>query len=131
MNDGIEEIKDYAYLNCTIANVSSVLIKKENYEEILKEAGTYKQAGDWFFYISLMKKGDIAFSNKPYNYYRMHGNNVTSLTKKEQHLQEIKRIHQHLDQEFHLTQEQKEKIQKRYEFLERVWDLNNGGKKYE
>ena len=130
-NNGLEEIKKYAYLNCTIANVSSVLIKKEDYEEILKIAGTYKQAGDWFFYLSLMKKGDIAFSSKTYNYYRMHGNNVTSMTKKEQHFNEIKRIHEYLDQELHFNEEQKEKIKERYEFLKKVWELKTGGEENE
>ena len=126
INDGREEINKYAYLNCTIANVSSCLIKKDNYEELLKEARTYKQAGDWLFYLNVMDRGKIAYTNKPYNYYRMHGNNVSSVTKKENHLKEIKRIHSYIENKYGLTEEQKEHIKERYSFLENVWDIKKG-----
>ncbi len=126
INNGKDEIKEYAYLNCTIANVSSCLIKKDNYEELLNEAKTYKQAGDWLFYINVMERGKIAYANKTYNYYRMHGNNVSSVTKKENHLKEIKRIHSYIADKYGLTKEQKEHIQARYSFLERVWDIKKG-----
>ena len=126
INDGREEINKYAYLNCTIANVSSCLIKKDNYEELLKEARTYKQAGDWLFYLNVMDRGKIAYTNKPYNYYRMHGNNVSSVTKKENHLKEIKRIHSYIENKYGLTEEQKEHIKERYSFLESVWDIKKG-----
>lgn len=121
---GMEEIKNYAYLNCTIANVSSVLFKKANYSSIFKESGKYKQAGDWLFYVNVMKQGKIAFSNKAINYYRVHGNNVTSVTKKQAHFDEIVRIHKKLDKELKLNSNQKKEIEKRYKFLKKVWNLD-------
>lgn len=124
IENGKDEIKNYAYLNCTIANVSSVIFKRGDYQEFFKEAGEYHQAGDWLFYLFVMSTGKIAFYNKPLNFYRVHGNNVTSLTKKEKHLQEIKKIHKRIEEEYGLNDEQKKEIQERYTFLKKVWYLD-------
>lgn len=128
ISNGKEEIKKYAYLNCTIANVSSALIKKGNYEKYLEECITFKQAGDWLFYLQVMSEGNIAYSNKRYNYYRMHGNNVSSTFKKEEHLKEIKRIHAFIEKKWGLNEEQKKEIQKRYSFLQKAWNLKGESK---
>ena len=120
---GIEEIKNYAYLNCTIANVSSTLIKKGDYQEFFEKSKQYRQAGDWLFYIQIMKLGKVAYNKKAYNYYRIHGNNVTSTTKKQSHLKEIQKIHEEIDKRYGLTEEQRKMIQKRYDYLKRVWNL--------
>lgn len=123
INDGKEEIKKYAFLNCTIANVSSCVFKNNNYGCYFKESGEYRQAGDWLFYVNVMKNGKISFINKPLNYYRVHGNNVTSLTKKEKHLGEIKLIHDRIKKEFSLNTTHEKKMKERIEFLEKVWNL--------
>ena len=123
VDNGLEEIKNYTFLNCIIANVSSCIIKKDNYDDIFEKIIEYKQAGDWLFYVSVMKKGDIAFCNKPLNYYRLHGNNVTSVTKKQKHFDEIVRIHGEIRNMIEMTPWHEEEIQKRYEFLKRVWNL--------
>lgn len=125
VDNGLEEIEKYTFLNCIIANVSSCLIKKDNYDDIFEKIIEYKQAGDWLFYVSVMKKGDIAFCNKPLNYYRLHGNNVTSVTKKQQHFDEIVRIHNEIRQMIPMTEWHEEEIQKRYEFLKKVWELED------
>lgn len=124
INDGLEEIKNYAFLNCTIANVSSCLIKNNNYTKILNECGTYKQAGDWLFYVNVMKCGKISFVNKPLNYYRVHGNNVSSTMKKERHIEEILKLYDIYIKEFKLTEKHKELMKKRIEFLRKVWGLD-------
>lgn len=124
VDNGLEEIEKYTFLNCIIANVSSCIIKKDNYDDIFEKIIEYKQAGDWLFYVSVMKKGDIAFYNKPLNYYRLHGNNVTSVTKKQKHFDEIVRIHNEIRGMIEMTPWHEEEIKKRYEFLTRVWNLN-------
>ena len=125
INDGKKEIMDYAFLNCTIANVSSVIIKKLDYSECFKELTTYKQVGDYLFYLNAMEKGKIAYYNKPLNYYRLHGNNVTSTTKKQLHLDELKRVHKYIDDKYKLNAKQKKELEKRYKFLVRVWELED------
>lgn len=123
VDNGIEEIEKYTYLNCIIANVSSCLIKNDNYDDIFEKIIEYKQAGDWLFYVMVMKRGDISFINKPLNYYRLHGNNVTSLTKKQNHFAEIVKIHSEIRKLIKMTDWHEEEIKKRYEFLKRVWGL--------
>lgn len=123
VDNGIEEIEKYTFLNCIIANVSSCIIKRDNYDDIFEKIINYKQAGDWLFYVSVMKKGDIAYCNKPLNYYRLHGNNVTSLTKKKKHLEEIQKIHNEIRKMIKMTEWHEEEIKKRYAFLKRVWNI--------
>lgn len=124
INKGSDEIKDYAYLNCTIANVSSVVFKKKDYSDYFKLSGEYKQAGDWLFYANVMNEGKIAYTDKVLNYYRVHGNNVTTVTKKQAHFDEIKRIHDFFRKTYGLNKEQEKEIDERYKFLKRIWKLD-------
>lgn len=128
INDGDKEINNFAFLNCTIANVSSVIFKVNDYTEIFEELKNYKQVGDYLFYIYVMGTGKVAFYNKPYNYYRLHGNNVTSTTKKQLHFNELKRVHHYIDNKYHLEKWQKDELKKRYEFLEKVWNVKDEDK---
>ncbi len=123
VNDGMNEIENYEYLNCTIANVSSVIFKNSDYSKFFKESSKFKQAGDYLFYANIMSTGKVAYYNKPLNYYRVHGNNVTSTTKKQAHFNEIVRVHNYIGKMINLTSEQKKNIKDRYKFLERVWNL--------
>ncbi|MBR1884088.1 MAG: glycosyltransferase [Clostridia bacterium] len=124
VNDGKNEIEKYAFLNCTIANVSSCIIKRDDYKEIFKKIIEYRQAGDWLFYINVMKKGKIAYCSKALNYYRVHGNNVTSTMKKQKHFDEIVRIHNEVRNLIKIESWHEEEFNKRYEFLKKVWNLN-------
>lgn len=123
INDGLNEIKNYSYLNCTIANVSSCIIKKDNYTEYFKQSGEFKQAGDWLFYVNIMRKGFIAYNKKVLNYYRVHGNNVSSTMNRQKHIDEINKIHSYYLKEFKLGAEHKRKMKERIDFLKNVWKL--------
>ena len=123
INDGADEYNNYTFLNNSIANVSSSIIKKDDYEKEFKVAGTYKQCGDWVFYVDVMQKGKIAYSSKTYNYYRVHGNNVSSVTKKKDHMKEMQRVHAYFEKKYGLNKEQKKQINKRNKFLKKVWEL--------
>ena len=123
VNDGKEEYKKYAFLNCTIANVSSTLIKKDDYHAFFELSGKFKQAGDWLFYVNIMQKGKIAYSSKTLNYYRIHGNNVSSITKKDAHLKELERIYKYYEEQYGLNSYQKKQIKNRLSFLKDAWHL--------
>ncbi len=125
INDGTLEFQNYTYLNCTIANVSSAVFKKNDYTEEFKIAKQFRQAGDWVFYACVMQRGKIAYTNKILNYYRVHGNNVTSTTKKQDHLNEIMKVHKFFETKFNLSKVQKKKIDERYAFLKEVWKLED------
>lgn len=123
INNGLNEIKNYSYLNCTIANVSSAIIKNGDYEEYLKMSGEFKQAGDWLFYVNLISNGDIAYSNKVLNYYRVHGNNVSSMMNHQKHIDEINKIHKYYVEKFNLTNKEIKLMKERINFLKRAWKL--------
>lgn len=126
VNKGIDEVKGYSYLNNTIANVSSVIFRKRadiNYPELFSHSRDYKQAGDWVFYVNYMLHGDIAYIDRPLNYYRLHGNNVSSKTKASDHLNEIHKVYDMLDKRLHLTKSHKQSQRKRIKFLKKAWNL--------
>lgn len=126
INNGLKEAQQYTYLNNTIANVSSVLfrkIPKLNFKEFFATAREYRQAGDWIFYVNYMLQGDIAYTNKVLNYYRIHGNNVSSTTKAQDHLAEIIDIQKIFETKLSLNKDQKEKIAQRIKLLRKAWSL--------
>lgn len=123
INDGKDEFNNYTYLNCTIANVSSTIIKNNNYQKYFRMSGKYKQCGDWLLYANIMQLGKVAYTKDVLNFYRVHGDNVSSVTKKEAHIKEMKQIHEYYDKTYGLNKTQKKEIQKRYKFLEKAWNL--------
>ena len=123
INTGQDEIDNYTYLNCTIPNVSGIIIKKDDYEDILNISKTFKQCGDWYFYLNALQRGKIAFNKKTLNYYRLHGNNISSTMNRKKHLLEIKKIYYHLKSNNNMSEEQQKNMQERLTFLEQVWGI--------
>ena len=123
VNNGLDEIKNYTFLNNTIANVSSCIIKKGDYTEVYEEAGSYRQSGDWVFYINIMSKGKVAYVDKIMNYYRVHGSQITSQMNKQKHFDEIQKVYEYINEKFGVSEFQTEKRNERCEFLKRVWQL--------
>ena len=123
VNNGLDEIDKYSFLNNTIANVSSCIIKNGDYTKVLKEAGKYRQAGDWLLYVDIIALGDIAYNKNVYNYYRLHGNNVSATMKHQKHLDELIRLYDYYSKKYNLTQEHKKLINKRIKFLKKAWKL--------
>lgn len=124
INNGINEITNYCFLNCTIANVSSCIIKNDNYSKFLAESGKFHQAGDWLFYVNAIKSGDISYTNKVLNYYRLHGDNVSSIMNHQKHVNEIKKIYAYYKDEFKLSKNHLAKMQKRIKFLKKCWKIS-------
>ena len=54
---GIDEIQDTLLIKNTIPNVSSLVFKNIDIKTIAKQLEKFKIAGDWFFYVSLLKEG--------------------------------------------------------------------------
>lgn len=126
INSGLSEAKHYSYLNNTIANVSSVLFRKTkdiNYDNLIEQAIQYKQVGDWLFYLNYMILGDIAYTDKILNYYRVHGNNVSSNMKAKEHLREIQEVYKYSTEKLGLGNKQKKLMLRRIKMLRNNWGL--------
>ncbi len=127
VNNGLSEAKTYSYVNNTIANVSSVVFRKRDdiaYAELFEKAREYRQAGDWVFYVNYMVYGDVAYTDKVLNYYRIHGNNVSSTTKATDHINEILNIQDYFTKKLDLDKHQRQKMAERIKMLKRAWKVS-------
>ena len=69
----------FLYRFCYIYNASSVVFKKEVLRHIDWRHTIFKGSGDWVLWIEISRWGNIAYINKPLNYYRIHSSNTTTL----------------------------------------------------
>lgn len=96
-NNGIKEIQQALCVKNTIPNASSVVFKKQFYEETTR----FRYAGDWYFWIRVLEKGNIAFIKESLNYFRTHSQTTRhygSIEKKRVFLKEKIKTIQYLKQ---------------------------------
>ncbi len=71
--DGLEEIKQQLFFECSIPNASAVLFKRNIVDfKIFEEMKNMRFAGDWMFWLEQAGKGKIYYSSSPLNYFRWH-----------------------------------------------------------
>ena len=70
-------IKQYLSINNFISNASSAIFRKDIAITLNPQYSEMKGEGDWLFWIEMLECGDIAFINKPLNFFRQHSNNTT------------------------------------------------------
>lgn len=97
---GIKEICDTLAIKNTIPNVSATVFKKFDISEIVDDLVKFKIAGDWFFYVWLLQKGDITFIAESLNYHRRHAKGVTLSEDKNRHFNEIVKMQDYIIQRF-------------------------------
>lgn len=69
--DGAEEISRFLAFRNTIPNASAVVFRKEHADQITLPV-KYRYAGDWLFWIRMLRFGSLAFSAEPLNRFRSH-----------------------------------------------------------
>jgi len=90
ISDGKEEIEKRLSIKNTILNVSAVVFKNENLLEKLEYAKKYNVAGDWRFYVDLLKDGGkLLYIADNLNMHRRHTNSVTKALEAQKHFDEI------------------------------------------
>jgi glycosyltransferase involved in cell wall biosynthesis len=88
--DGKDEIEKRLSIKNTILNVSAVVFKNIKLLDKFKYAKEYSVAGDWRFYVDLLKdKGMILFIADSLNIHRRHTNSVTKTLNAQKHFDEI------------------------------------------
>lgn len=117
--DGAEELKDAMSIKNSIPNVSAVVFKKFDLNEILDELLKFKVAGDWYFYVWLLKKGGIYFSPKSLNYHRRHSSSVTHSLNAKRHFDEVCRMQDYVRDIAGTTEIIDGKIEKYRQYLKR------------
>ncbi len=69
----------YLYRYCYINNASSAVFKKEMLHYVDQRYKNFKGSGDWILWIEISQLGNVAYVNKPLNYFRIHGTNTTTI----------------------------------------------------
>lgn len=77
-SDGNAEISECLGLRCTINNVSSTIFKKDLLKNHLDDIATFRFHGDWYAYLAITLKSDIAYSAQALNHYRCYSSGIQS-----------------------------------------------------
>jgi glycosyltransferase involved in cell wall biosynthesis len=75
---GKDEINECLGVRCTINNASSALLKKELLRDCITETAGFRFHGDWYCYLAVAAKSDIAYSSLPLNTHRLLTGNIRS-----------------------------------------------------
>lgn len=75
--NGINFVKCRMARCCYIRNASGVVFKKDVYSKIGKEFMTFRSAGDYMFWTSMLQFGNVLKINKNLTYWRKSSNSVT------------------------------------------------------
>lgn len=77
--DGMSFFNHYLYRYCYINNASSAIFKKDTLQHVDWRYSNFKGSGDWILWIEVSRLGNVAYINKPLNYFRIHGSNTTTI----------------------------------------------------
>jgi len=124
IRDGVDEISDTLVVKNTIPNVSAVVSRKIDILPVANEIAGYKIAGDWFYYIWLLRQGKIAYVSRSLNSHRRHDRGVTKTEDKELHFNEVVRMQEYIMNNFNVTAEARDKAYCYREHLIRYFVLN-------
>ena len=117
--EGRTEIVRALSVKNTIPNVSGAVFKVEPFREAMQAAWedlkSYKVAGDWRLYFEILRAGRIAFRSKSLNMHRRH---VSSVTKVNDHFDEVVGMQDLVQSNYKLGKDVKEKIESYRRFLE-------------
>jgi glycosyltransferase involved in cell wall biosynthesis len=79
LKHGNELIRTDFLIGNLIYNASSVLFKKDLIKKVnFTEIGTYTYAGDWLFWVSMIKNETVYRTDKRLNRFRRHAKNVST-----------------------------------------------------
>jgi glycosyltransferase involved in cell wall biosynthesis len=117
IRDGIHEISDTLFVKNSIPNVSAVVFKKIDISPIADEIVNFKIAGDWFFYVWLLKHGKIAYVSRSLNSHRRHDKGVTKSENRELHFNEVVRMQEYVMNNFNVPAEARNKVSSYREYL--------------
>lgn len=103
--DGKEFIRRWCILKAGIVNASCAIFTRNAFNDISDIYTTFKGAADKLFWVEIAECGDVAFVEKPNNYFRQHKENSTKdLTMSGVNQIEDKKIFDYLCLKGHIAQ---------------------------
>lgn len=115
VRDGIDEITETLCINNTIANVSSVVFRNGDYQEIIENAKQFRLAGDWYVYMRILERGKISYNSQSLNYHRMQQQGLTLSTSHEKEFEEIVTLQNYAINHYPVPEEVRKKVLERRE----------------
>jgi len=110
IRNGHDELADTLSIKNTLPNVSAVVMKKMDIEEVLEKLLSFKVAGDWYFYAWILQKGKISYCHKSLNMHRRHTSSVTSELDSQKHFDEIVQMQNYIKEIVSVKEDTQEKI---------------------
>ncbi|MGO9614454.1 MAG: glycoside hydrolase family 99-like domain-containing protein [Dissulfurispiraceae bacterium] len=123
VREGVAEISDTLVIKNTIPNASAVVFRKTDISAIADEIESFKVAGDWFFYVWLLRKGKIAYVAKSLNSHRRHKKGVTKTEDKGLHYKDVVRMQDYVLGTFPVAADAHDKTFSYREYLIGYFDL--------
>jgi hypothetical protein len=87
--------------------------------EVLNELIKFKNAGDWYFYVWLLEKGNIYFVSESLNIHRRHRNSVTLKENPQSHFNEIVAVQEYIFSHFDIDEKNVKKALQYREFVKK------------
>ena len=82
ISNGLSEVKNALAIRNTLPNASATLIQADAIKNIdFNKCATFKTAGDWFAYLSILNEGKISYIASHLNYHRVHSTSVVAQNK--------------------------------------------------
>ncbi len=99
---GLKEITEGLGIRCTINNASSTLMRKDLLLQYIDEAAEYRFHGDWFCYLAIASKSNIAYTASVLNFHRTDSSNIKLFLPEDgKHRTECFAILNHINNQFH------------------------------
>ncbi len=108
--EGSEELATSMCIKNVIPNVSAVVFKKMDIQNILDDLLQFKVAGDWFFYAWLLQKGRVSFISESLNMHRRHNESVTGNLDRQRHFDEIVQMQEYIESIADVSDEVRKKV---------------------
>lgn len=78
--EGCAAVKEMLF-HCTVHNASSAIIRRDLAARAVRGLGRYRACGDWIFYVRVLQRANLAFTNRRLNSFRWYHANVSSRAK--------------------------------------------------
>lgn len=111
-----------------IANVSSAVFRKTQFieEDAKNLCNKMKLSFDWVFYLSLIKGGTCAYSNRTTNYYRLHENSTSiRVQKSAEYYREFAQVSEYIIRNYRVNRDVFDVVLKN---LKDHYDIVNSGR---
>lgn len=108
---GDEFIKHKMLIGNSIANASCAIFRREAISDILGEYRTYRQVGDWVFWIELCKKGSICEVYGHLDFFRQHDSKASPKAHKSGlQMKERHRLYKYLCSAMYISKKDRRRI---------------------